>query len=336
MLFKPFSQVDSSTTRKYGGTGLGLAICHRLCQMMGGSIDVTSSPGEGSRFSFCIETAAVPLTDTLTPLFQPLAVRGTVLAVDDHPVNRAMLEQCLRKWSLTPLLAATADEAVAAAAGTRLIAAIVDQDLAGASGVALIARLRGTLPGLPVILLAPAHGGQKRDESFDALVFRLPKPIKPYPLHDTLRRALAGSAQLGADDLSGTAVRLAESIPLNILLVEDNPVNQRVALGYLTRMGYNADAVANGLEAVAAARQRKFDLIFMDLQMPEMDGMAATGEIRRILPQADQPVIIALTANAMSGDRERCLAAGLNDHLSKPIKLEELLAVIQQYFGAKT
>ncbi len=335
LLFKPFSQVDSSTTRKYGGTGLGLAICHRLCQMMGGSISVQSAPGEGARFHFCIETTAVPLAESAAPLFQPLPSHGVVLAVDDHPVNREMLDQCLRKWSLDSRLAATPAEALAIAAHTRLTAAIIDQDLGGVSGVELIARLRTTLPGLPVILLAPAHGSQKRDESFDALVFRLPKPIKPYPLHDALRRALAGTAVPFDDTAAGAAVRLAEAIPLNILLVEDNPVNQKVAMGYLHRMGYAPDTVGNGLEAVAAARKRKFDLVFMDLQMPEMDGITATKEIRRLLPKDAQPVILALTANAMPGDRERCLAAGMNDHLSKPVKLEELQAAIQRFFGAK-
>jgi PAS domain S-box-containing protein len=333
LLFKPFSQVDSSTTRKYGGTGLGLAICHRLCEMMGGTISVTSKAGEGSRFQFCIETTSVPLTDSLTPLFAPLPVRGTVLAVDDHPVNRALLGQCLQKWALTPLLAASSEEALAATAGKRILAAIIDQDLGGASGVELIAGLRAKHPAMPIILLAPAHGGQRRDESYDALVFRLPKPIKPYPLHDTLRRALAGVAQAGGDDFTGTAVRLAESIPLSILLVEDNPVNQKVALGYLTRMGYQPDAVANGLEAVDAVQKRPFDLVFMDLQMPEMDGLAATAEIRRLLPKENQPIIVALTANAMPGDRERCLATGMNDHLAKPVKLDELQAVIQRFFG---
>ena len=335
LLFRPFSQVDSSTTRKYGGTGLGLAICHRLCAMMGGSIDMTSKPGEGSRFHFCIETTAVPLTDTLPPLFAPLPVRGAVLAVDDHPANRAMLGQCLGKWSLTPRLAATPEEALAAAADTRLLAAIIDQDLGGVSGVTLIAQLRAMLPGLPIILLAPAHGGQKRNDSFDSLVFRLPKPIKPYPLHDTLRRALAGAGQAGVDDFTGTAVRLAEAIPLSILLVEDNPVNQKVALGYLHRMGYRAEIVYNGLEAVALVQKRRFDLVFMDLQMPEMDGLTATSEIRRLLPADQQPVILALTANAMPGDRERCLAAGMNDHLAKPIKLEDIQVMIQRFFGAK-
>ena len=185
-------------------------------------------------------------------------------------------------------------------------------------------------------MLAPAHGSQKRDESFDSLVFRLPKPIKPYPLHDTLRRAHAGAAAHGGDDLTGTAIRLAESIPLDILLVEDNPVNQKVAVGYLGRMGYKPDAVSNGLEAVAAVQKRKFDLVFMDLQMPEMDGITATAEIRRLLPKDAQPIILALTANAMSGDRERCIAAGMNDHLAKPVKIEELQGAIQRFFGAKS
>jgi PAS domain S-box-containing protein len=335
LLFKPFSQVDSSTTRKYGGTGLGLAICHRLSQMMGGSIDVQSSPGAGSRFHFCIETTMVALADSTAPLFQPLASHGLVLAVDDHPINRCMLEQYLHKWSLDPQLAANADEAVAIATRSRLTAAIIDQDLAGESGFTLIARLRSTLPDLPIILLAPAHGSQKRDESIDPLVFRLPKPIKPYPLHDTLRRALAGAATRSGDDLAGTAVLLAESIPLDILLVEDNPVNQKVAIGYLGRMGYKVEAANNGLEAVAAAQKTKFDLIFMDLQMPEMDGLTATQEIRRLLPLDTQPIIVALTANAMPGDRERCLAAGMNEHLAKPVKLDELQSTIQRFFGAK-
>ncbi len=190
-----------------------------------------------------------------------------MLAVDDQPVNREMLEQCLHKWSLDPQLAATPAEALAIAANTRLAAAIVDQDLGGTPGIALIAQLRAAQPGLPVILLAPAHGSQKRNESSDPLIFRLPKPIKPYPLHDMLRRALAGAAAQGGDDPAGATARLADTIPLNILLVEDNPVNQKVALGYLNRMGYAPDAVGDGREAVVAVQKRKFDLIFMDLQM---------------------------------------------------------------------
>ncbi|AOS43099.1 Signal transduction histidine-protein kinase BarA [Lacunisphaera limnophila] len=340
LLFQPFSQVDSSTTRKFGGTGLGLAICHRLCEMMGGSIDVESVPGQGSRFHFCIQTTAVPITDGNTPpLFPPLPATGAVLAVDDHPVNRTALRHLLEGWALRPLLAATPDEAMSVIRDQPLAAAIVDQDLAGVSGVSLIPRLRALQPNLPIIMLVPAHGSPKRDESFDSLVFRLPKPIKPYPLHDALRRATQAAGAgvtAGASDLAGTAIRLAEAIPLSILLVEDNPVNQKVALGYLARLGYQPDAVSNGREAVEAVTSRPFDLVFMDLQMPVMDGLEATRAMRAALPPDRLPLIVALTANAMPGDRETCLAAGMNDYLSKPVKIEELQTMIQRHFGHRT
>jgi CheY-like chemotaxis protein len=336
LLFKPFSQVDSSTTRKFGGTGLGLAICDRLCQMMGGTIEVRSEPGRGSRFHFSIQAPAVPITDSGMPsLFPPLATRGAVLAVDDLPVNQAMLQQSLANWSLEPVMATDIAGALAAARDRKLVAAIIDQDLGEASGIDLVPKLRAHHPNLPIIMLVPAHGAPKRDDSFDSLVFRLPKPLKPYPLHDTLRRATqAGAAtEGGAAGLAGVAVKLAEAIPLNILLVEDNPVNQKVALGYLSRLGYQADAVANGQEAVDAVRERPFDLVLMDLQMPVMDGLEATRRIRAGLPQTRQPLVVALTANAMPGDRERCLAVGMDDYLAKPVKLEELQSMVQRHFG---
>jgi PAS domain S-box-containing protein len=339
LLFKPFSQVDSSTTRKFGGTGLGLAICHRLCQMMGGDIKVRSEPGRGSRFHFSIQAPAVPVTDDNTPsLFPPLAVHGAVLAVDDHPVNQAILRQCLTNWSLEPVMARDVPGAMAAIKQRKIVAAIIDQDLDAASGIDLVPKLRVDYPALPIIMLVPAHGSPKRDDSFDSLVFRLPKPLKPYPLHDMLRRATqAGAATDGsAAGLTGVAVKLSEAIPLNILLVEDNPVNQKVALGYLSRLGYQADAVANGQEAIEAVRERPIDFVLMDLQMPVMDGLEATVRIRTDLPKDRQPLIVALTANAMPGDRERCLAAGMNDYLSKPIKLEELQSMIQRHFGHRT
>jgi CheY-like chemotaxis protein len=304
--------------------------------MMGGSIDVQSEPGRGSRFHFCIQTTAVPVTDgTTPPLFPPLSAHGAVLAVDDHRVNRTALQQHLQGWSLRPLVAADIAGALAVSQGQRLAAAIVDQDLENASGIDLIPRLRAGHPGLPIVMLVPAHGAPKRDDSFDSLVFRLPKPIKPYPLHDMLRRATqAGAASHGgATDLAGVAVKLAEAIPLNVLLVEDNPVNQKVAVGYLARLGYKADAVANGQEALDAVLSRPFDLVLMDLQMPVMDGLESTARIRASAAPDRQPLIVALTANAMPGDRERCLAAGMNDYLSKPVKLEELQTMIQRHFG---
>jgi PAS domain S-box-containing protein len=337
LLFKPFSQVDSSTTRKYGGTGLGLAICDRLCQLMGGGIDVSSEPGKGSCFHFRIQTNPYELTDAgAPPLFAPIP-SGIVLAVDDHPVNRAMLRDSLLSWDLTPLLAADKAEALRLATGTTLCAAVIDQDLAGTPSADLVAELRAMHPELPIIVLTPAAEGARRGDSHDALIFRLPKPIKPYHLHETLRHIIVGTdpGSSSAPTMAGVAVRLAETIPLEILLVEDNPVNQKVAIRYLQRMGYRADAVANGLEAVHAMRERDYQLIFMDVQMPEMDGYAATREIRAKTAQDRQPIIIALTANAMQGDRERCLAAGMDDYITKPVKIDEIQRIISQFFGAK-
>ena len=338
LLFKPFSQVDASTTRKYGGTGLGLAICDRLCQLMGGSIDVTSTPGEGSRFHFCIQTSVVELDDVGTPpLFGALPAGCVVLAVDDLAVNRAALGHYLRKWGVEPLLAANAAEALQLAARGALSAAIIDQELPGRTGLELIGDLRLLQPGLPVVLLTPGANAARRNETSDPFIHRLAKPIKPYPLHDTLRRIITAPgprAAAGASN-SGVAVRLADTIPLEILLVEDNPVNQKVALRYLERMGYHAGTANNGLEGVEAIRQRHFQLIFMDVQMPEMDGLEATRQIRATIPAERQPVIIALTANAMQGDRERCLDSGMNDYVTKPVKIDELQSAIARHFKPK-
>ena len=337
-LFKPFSQLDASTTRKYGGTGLGLAICDRLSQLMGGSIDVESTPGLGSRFHFCIQSKAVILPEGSTPpMLGAMPYGGNVLAVDDHPVNRAALGHYLRRWDLQPLLAADAAQArqLLATAGP-LVAAIVDHDLAGASGLDLVAELRAAHPGLPIVVLTPNSGSARPGPAIDPLVFHLAKPIKPSPLRDTLRHVIVGPAKSDSTpSVPGAVARLADSIPLEILLVEDNLVNQKVALRYLDRMGYRANAVANGLEAVQALHDQKYDLVFMDVQMPEMDGFTATREIRAQLPPERQPIIVALTANAMQGDRERCLDSGMNDYVTKPVKADEIAAVIAKHFGPK-
>ncbi|HEX7632483.1 MAG TPA: response regulator, partial [Lacunisphaera sp.] len=337
LLFKPFSQIDASTTRKYGGTGLGLAICDRLCQLMGGSIDVTSTPGQGSRFHFCIQTNVVDLEESGTPLFGPLPSGCVVLAVDDLAVNRTALENYLTKWDLEPLIAANAAEAMQLAATAALSAVIVDQDLPDRSGMELIGELRALHPGLPSVLLTPSLNSARRNETNDPLVTRLSKPIKPYPLHDTLRRIITdhGPRVPRGAAKPNPAVRLADTIPLDILLVEDNPVNQKVALRYLERMGYHATTANNGLEGVLAMRQKDYHLILMDVQMPEMDGLEATRRIRDGLPPERQPIIVALTANAMQGDRERCLDAGMNDYITKPVKIDELQAAISRHFKPK-
>ncbi len=332
-LFKPFSQVDSSTTRKYGGTGLGLAICDRLVQLMGGTIDVSSMLGHGSRFRFNIQTEAAEVPSG----GRVLNFGGVpVLAVDDHAINRRALETCLTQWGCVPLLAENSTRALEIAAARPPAIAIIDHDLAGEPGDTLIRQLHAKYPHLPLVLLTAASDGVRQGQSSEPFVMRLPKPIKPIFLGECIGRLMKGGALPPTPPPAPATphTELAREIPLDILLVEDNPVNQKVALHLLTRLGYRADAVSNGLEAVRAAEQRDYDLIFMDVQMPEMDGLAATREIRTRLPHPRQPTIVALTANAVQGDRERCLAAGMDDYLPKPVKLDELHGMVRKYFGA--
>jgi PAS domain S-box-containing protein len=329
-LFKPFSQVDSSTTRKYGGTGLGLAICARLAQLMGGSIDVTSVAGQGSRFRFSIQADPVVLGE---PTSRPDFRRALVLAVDDQPVSRRALEVALQSWNCRPRVVDSAEAALADNAAPAL--AIIDYDLRGQPGEELAAKLRARFPGLPILILTSPLEGARHGHSADPTIARLPKPIKGSFLGEAIGRLLEGSPAIVAPSVATPLItRLGDSVPLDILLVEDNPVNQKVAIHLLARLGYNVDAVGNGLEAVRAVEQRDYDLVFMDVQMPEMDGFAATREIRHRIPLARQPKIIALTANAVQGDRERCLAVGMDDYVPKPVKLDDLQAVILRYFAS--
>ncbi|WP_438479424.1 response regulator [Oleiharenicola lentus] len=336
LLFKPFSQVDSSTTRKYGGTGLGLAICDRLCQLMGGRVAVESTAGKGSCFHFTITTSAVTFDANTPPSFKPLP-GGRILVVDDHRVNRTALHDALASWNLTPVMATNVAEALALAEQSIFTAAIVDQNLDGVSAMDLVAKLRTLFPKMPVVLYTGASESARRGENPDAKTYRLPKPVKPFALHEVLRKTIGDpSDSVSASPIVPiTAVRLADNIPLDILLVEDNLVNQKVAQRFLNRMGYTADCVANGLEAVQSALSHNYQLILMDVQMPEMDGYEATREIRAKLPPGQRPIIIALTANAMQGDRERCLEAGMDDYVTKPMKIDELQLTILRYFGNK-
>ncbi|MBA4137880.1 MAG: hypothetical protein C0518_11230 [Opitutus sp.] len=328
-LFKPFSQVDSSTTRKYGGTGLGLAICARLAQLMGGGIEVTSQLGKGSRFAFSIQTEPFhPHSAT-----KPLDLGGApVLGVDDLAVNRRALEIALRSWNCQPRIVDTPDTALTTS--TTPVLAIIDHDLAGHSGEDLGVALRRRFPALPLILLTAASDGARQGQTSEPFIVRLPKPIKPSFLGECVARLVRGLPLPPTPPPTTPSITpLGDTVPLDILLVEDNPVNQKVALHLLARLGYKADAVGNGLEAVKAVNQRDYDLVFMDVQMPEMDGFAATREIRQHVPVPRQPKIVALTANAVQGDRERCLASGMDDYVAKPVKLDELHTVIVKYFG---
>ncbi|MBP9914307.1 MAG: response regulator, partial [Opitutaceae bacterium] len=331
-LFKAFSQVDSSTTRKYGGTGLGLVISQRLSALMGGDIRVESAIGVGSAFIFTIQTEAAALqTESSLPPLPGRLQDGLILVVEDNPITQAHMRTVLEAWGA--LCAFTRTPAVARDFATKLlqppVLIIIDGD--ETEGVSpldeLLAIKAPRLLMLPFGQTAPAAPEDGRPF---ATIY---KPLKTAALFHAITQLFNPPAkQKGAG--TGKAVRrlLAEDIPLNVLLVEDNAVNQKVALRFLERLGYRADAVGNGLEAVTTLEARHYDLVLMDLQMPEMDGFEASRQIRRRLAEDQQPKIIALTANAMQGDRELCLAAGMDDYISKPVKMHEIIEAIHRQF----
>ena len=331
-LFKAFSQVDSSTTRKYGGTGLGLAICQRLTQLMGGDIRVESTSGQGSAFIFNITTEAAAITteSLLPPLPAPLFT-GPVLIIEAHPTARAYLRSFFEKWGAQCLTASTAAEA-AKFVDALPVPPVLLVSPGGETGGTASADPLGHL-GCPRLVLFPfgqipptAHGTQV---PFAAL----PKPPKQFALLQTVLALFEPTSAPGLGAPSRKERPLSDEFPLTVLLAEDNPVNQKVALRFLERLGYRADAVINGLEAVSALEQRRYDLVLMDLQMPEMDGLEASRRIR-LMASERQPKIIALTANAMQGDRDLCLAAGMDDYVSKPVKMHEISAAIRRQFGS--
>ncbi len=340
-LFKPFSQVDSSNTRKYGGNGLGLAICDRLCQLMGGTMEMQGNPGGGSQFRFSIlaEPTPPPAGSHFATLHRSLH-HAKVLVVDDLPLNRLTLHHAITPLRLKAIEAGGLTEGRQLAQQHTIIAAIIDAELADESGLILARELLTYQPDLPIILLTNPIDSAADASKEDLPLIRLPKPIRPFLLVETLHRLLApvSTAPIIAPTASTTSSPaitpppLADTIPLRVLIAEDNLVNQKVALRFLARLGYHALIANHGLEALRLLDEQTFDLVLMDMQMPEMDGLTATREIRLRYPAVRQPKIFALTANAVSGDRERCVAAGMDDYLSKPVKLENIEQLIRKHF----
>ena len=330
-LFKAFSQVDSSTTRKYGGTGLGLAICQRLCALMGGDIRAESTAGHGTKIIFTIETTAAPVPAGAGPVpLPPVLQSGLVLVIEPHVVTQRRLRTYFESRGAACLVAGDSAAAieVAAAAGQPLSLVVADR-LANESEP-----FRGLLErtGVPRLFLLPFGQSAPGVPPGSRPTAYIAKPVKTSALGHALA-ALYNTAPAPAPTAPAAAPGLfAETYPLHILLAEDNVVNQKVALRFLERLGYRADAVANGLEAVAAIEQRPYQLVLMDLQMPEMDGLEATRQIRQRISKVRQPRIVALTANALVGDRELCLAAGMDDYITKPMKLNEIEDSIRRLF----
>jgi CheY-like chemotaxis protein len=332
-LFKAFSQVDSSTTRKYGGTGLGLAICQRLCQLMNGEIRVESAPGKGSMFTVAFMTdAAQRPPEATAPPFAGMDLNGSmIVCIEDNPITRARLRTLFDSLGATCVFANDPEAAVQALPTLPSPPSLVILDLPDFESQ----RALDTTSAIKCPRLVLFRLGQSAPPApSDGLPYAaLSKPIKTVPFLQALS-ILGNRAKPGTVPHVRTEDRpIAEELPLKILLAEDNAVNQKVALRFLERMGYNADAVGNGLEVINAFQNRDYDLVLMDLQMPEMDGLEASRRIRRTLPADRQPKIIALTANAMQGDREICLDAGMDDYISKPVKMHEIIAAIRRQFA---
>ncbi len=341
-LFQSFSQVDASIARRYGGTGLGLAISRRLAELMDGSLTAESSgvPGEGSTFHL---VARIPegkpdaVSSTRLPRIEADLGGRTVLIVDDNATNRRILVAQTARWGMVPRETGSPAEALRwLKRGQQFDIVLSDLQMPEMSGTELAERLRGTDPSrsAPPVVILSSIGLRERDDG--GVAGWLAKPVKPSSLHDTIATVLLGDVALKPAPAPAPPVDgdrpLGERHPLRILLAEDNAVNQKLALRLLAQLGYEAPVAGDGQQAIDALEAGEFDVVLMDVQMPELDGLEATRRIRARWP--DRPLrIVAMTANAMAGDREACLAAGMDDYISKPIRVAELTTALQRVPG---
>jgi signal transduction histidine kinase/ligand-binding sensor domain-containing protein/DNA-binding response OmpR family regulator len=331
-LFKAFSQVDSSTTRKYGGTGLGLAISEKLIELMGGKIGVESEPGNGTTFYFNIKSKIslkAPRTYVHTNTVD--VENKQVLIVDDNFTNRSILATQLKQWKFIPLVAESGEQALdLLSLNGKVDLVISDMNMPEMDGIDLAKIIRNKYPKTPIILLSSIGNEQSRHEAhlFDVI---LTKPAKHHILYKHIIDQLKGGKIVKELQPAKTqfSAEFALQYPLEILIAEDNFVNQKLTVHILTKMGYKPELASNGHEVLQLVAKKKYDMILMDIQMPEMDGLEATQFIRQHMKE--QPVIVAMTANAMPEDREICMKAGMDDYLSKPMKLSEIIVVLEKW-----
>ncbi|MDZ7970593.1 MAG: PAS domain S-box protein [Nostoc sp. DedSLP03] len=355
-LFQPFTQADVSMTRRYGGTGLGLAISKRLSKMMGGTLWVesqgfvggNSSPrwdkrkllsfpdsSPGSTFYFTIITKVAAQSEQAELSTSTLLASKRLLIVDDNLTNRQILSLQAESWKMETYAAKSGKEAlVKLAQGTQFDIAILDMQMPEMDGITLARQIRkqSGCQNLPLVIMTSLAKVETFSDLNDVqFAAALSKPIKHSQLYDVMTRVLGNQPRIGSISHFPLVDRhLGHRLPLRILLAEDTIVNQKVALLMLQKIGYGAEVVSNGLEAIAALQKQRFDVVLMDVQMPKMDGLEATRRICQEWGVGFRPYIIAITANAMQGDRQLCLAAGMDDYISKPIQLQELAQALSK------
>ncbi|MBI5840373.1 MAG: PAS domain S-box protein [Chloroflexi bacterium] len=335
-LFRSFTQIDSSTTRKFGGTGLGLSISKGLTEMMGGAMWAESEgPGKGAAFHFTVQLDAALVTSQFYPTGKQVELSGRrILFVDDNATNRVILTRQTQGWGMLPTALASPKEAlrILQSGETAFEAAVLDMQMPEMDGIQLAQEIRKIQALDPMVLIMLSSIGRHSIEIPEKLFTAiLSKPIKPLGLYQALATAF-GSRPAKAKQTQDLSIDKYLSIrnPLRILLAEDNPVNQKVALGILGKFGYRADIAANGLEVLQALERQTYDVILLDMQMPEMDGEEAAQHIMNELPPEKRPRLVAMTAHALEGDREHYLAIGMDDYISKPVRVDELQRALEE------
>jgi CheY-like chemotaxis protein len=332
-LFKAFSQVDSSHTRKYGGTGLGLVISERLVTLMGGAVTVESKFGEGSSFNFSIE-ATISQKAQQVPLMNNISgLEGKqVLIVDDNKTNLRILQLQLEQWKLVSVPASSAQEglSILQSGSNKIELVITDMQMPDMDGVEFAKAVKNSKQTLPVVMLS-SIGDESKKKYPDLFSSILTKPIKQQQLLRSILIELSPQKTAALPEPKAATLLLdtfSKEYPLEILIAEDNPINQKLIERILLKLGYKTQLVENGLQAVEKVSTEVCNVVLMDIQMPEMDGLEAARNIRKLSKQ--QPYIVAMTANALPEDRDACMKAGMNDYISKPLKLDLLLEILKK------